>query len=178
MNPDRIKQSLEKMTAYFEANPQRAIAADKPATATIESGLRVKALGPKGESMITDMPPGIGGDNTAPTPGWFLRAALANCDATMIALRAAQLGMELTTLEVTVVSDSDSRGLISDESNIPAGPLGFQVTVRIDAKGAATGELQDLVRWAENHSPVGDALRRAVPVTVTVTVMTGEPAAS
>jgi uncharacterized OsmC-like protein len=61
------------------------------ATATTESGLRVKAIEPKGESLVTNMPVGIGGGNTAPTPGWYLGAALANCDATMIALRASQI---------------------------------------------------------------------------------------
>jgi hypothetical protein len=42
------------------------------ATATTESGLRVKAIEPKGESLVTNMPVGIGGGNTAPTPGWYL----------------------------------------------------------------------------------------------------------
>ena len=61
------------------------------ATATTESGPRVKAIEPKGESLVTNMPVGIGGVDTAPTPCWSLRAALANCDATMIALRASQI---------------------------------------------------------------------------------------
>lgn len=168
MDADRIRHALATLKAYYVENPQRAAAPDKTATATIESGLRVKAVGPKGESLVTDMPPGIGGDNSAPTPGWYLRAALANCDATMIALRAAELGVQLDALEVTVGSNSDSRGLISDGTDIPAGPLSFHIDIRIAAAGVAAEELREIVRWAEAHSPVGDALRRSVAVTATV----------
>ena len=168
MDADRIKQSVQALQDFFAADPQRAVSADKSATATIESGLRARAIGPKGECLVTDMPAGIGGENTAPTPGWYLRAALANCDATMIALRAAQLGIALTKLEVTVDSDSDNRGLISEGTEIPPGPLGFHITVRIAADGVSAEALRDLVRWAESHSPVGDALRRSVGVTAQV----------
>ena len=168
MDADRIRKSLTTLKAYYAENPQRAVAPDKTATATIESGLRVTAVGPKGESLTTDMPAGIGGENSAPSPGWYLRAALANCDATMIALRAAELGIKLGALEVTVGSDSDSRGLISDGTDIPVGPLRFHINIRIAAEGVADEELREIVRWAESHSPVGDALRRSVAVTATV----------
>ena len=168
MDADRIRQSLTTLRAYYAENPKSAVAPDKTATATIESGLRVRAVGLKGESLITDMPAGIGGDNSAPTPGWYLRAALANCDATMIALRAAELGIKLGALEVTVGSDSDSRGLIADGTDSPVGPLRFHINIRIAAEGVADEELREIVRWAESHSPVGDALRRSVAMTATV----------
>lgn len=164
MNSSHIRQSTAQLWQHFEAHPQDALSRDKPAVATLESGLRCKAVGPKGETLVTDMPVPIGGGASAPTPGWYLRAALANCDATMIALRAAQLGVELSTLEVTVSSESDSRGLLGDAEGAPAGPLSVQVGVRIAADGVPEQTLRDIVRWAEAHSPLGDALRRAVPV--------------
>jgi len=109
------------------------------------------------------MPTAIGGGESAPSPGWLSRAALANCDATVIAMRAAQLGVTLTTLEVTVDSESDDRGLLGMDDSIPAGPLSVRVRVRIGADGVAPERLREIVEWAEAHSPVGDALRRAVP---------------
>lgn len=84
---------METLASHFAAHPQDAASHDKPAIATLESGWRCNAAGPKGELLVTDMPKAIGGDGTAPTPGWFLRAALANCDATVIAMRAAQLNV-------------------------------------------------------------------------------------
>jgi uncharacterized OsmC-like protein len=106
-----IQKSVKGVIQYYTEKPDKAISEDKPATARVEEGLRCRATGTDGAELVSDMPKGIGGAATAPTPGWLLRAALANCDATMIALRAAELGLTLTTLEVTVSSTSDDRGL-------------------------------------------------------------------
>lgn len=170
MSIEQIRESLDQVARHFIDHPEDAVSQDKPAVAILESGLRCRATGPHGASLVTDMPPAIGGTAAAPTPGWFLRAALANCDATVIAMRAAQLGIVLTQLEVTVGSESDNRGLLGVGDAAPAGPLGVHVAVRIAAEGASEQQLRDIVRWAEQHSPVNDALRRAVPVTMDVSV--------
>lgn len=170
MSAAHIRQSMEQLAKHFADHPQDALTQDKPAVASIESGLRCKALGPKGESLVTDMPAPIGGGGSAPTPGWYLRAALANCDATMIAMRAAQLGITLSQLEVTVGSRSDNRGLLGAAEGVAAGPLDVQLSVRIAAPGVPAQTLHDLVHWAEAHSPVGDALRRALSVKADIQV--------
>lgn len=72
--------------------------------AVIEEGLRTRAAGPDGQTRFCDIPTALGGGVSAPSPGWTMRAALANCEAVMIALRAAQLGVALSTLEVRVGS--------------------------------------------------------------------------
>lgn len=173
MSIEQIRESLDQVARHFIDHPEDAVSQDKPAVAILESGLRCRATGPNGATLVTDMPPAIGGTATAPTPGWFLRAALANCDATVIAMRAAQLGIVLTQLEVTVGSESDNRGLLGVGDAAPAGPLGVHVAVRIAAEGASEQQLRDIVRWAEQHSPVNDAVRRAVPVTMDVSVTPG-----
>lgn len=170
MSIEQIKESLGRVTKHFAEHPQDALAQDRPAIAVLESGLRCRADGPNGASLITDMPAGIGGTASAPSPGWFLRAALANCDATVIALRAAQLGISLSRLEVTVGSESDNRGLLGLAESVPPGPLSVRVSVRIAAEAASAQQLHELVQWAEKHSPVSDAVRRAVPLTTEVTV--------
>ena len=55
---------------------------------------------------------GVGGGGPAPSPGWLLRAANASCIATLIAMRAAELGARLDGLEVVVDSESDDAGLL------------------------------------------------------------------
>lgn len=164
MNAPQIRQSVEQLAAHFAAHPESALSQDKPAVATVLDGLRCQALGPKGETLITDMPLPIGGSNSAPTPGWYLRAALANCDATMIALRAAQLGISLSALEVTVSSRSDNRGLLGmvEADDVPAGPLELRLSVRLTADGVPAQTLREIVEWAQTHSPVGDALRQGL----------------
>lgn len=159
----RIQQSMEGVARYFTEHPDQAVSTDKAATATLEQGLRCQAVGPHGAVLASDMPKGIGGDGSAPTPGWYLRAALATCDATVIAMRAAQLGVVLSTLEVTVDSVSDDRGILGLGDGIPPGPQNMRIRVRIAADGESPEALRRIVEWAESHSPVGDAVRRAIP---------------
>jgi len=166
----QIQQSIAGVTKFFSENPQRGRTTDKAAVATVQEGLRCKAEGPNGAALISDMPKGIGGGGTAPTPGWFLRAALANCDATVIAMRAAQLGVVLTKLEVIVDSVSDDRGMLGLGEGIPPGPQSVRIRVVIAADGAAPEQLRQIVEWAESHSPVGDAVRRAIPSSVDIEV--------
>ena len=159
----QIQQAMEGVARFFTAHPEKALSTDKAAVATIEHALCCKAEGLDGAVLVTDMPKGIGGGGTAPTPGWFLRAALATCDATVIAMRAAQLGIVLSKLEVTVDSVSDDRGILGLGDGIPAGPQSMRIHVLIAADGVDPELLHRIVEWAESHSPVGDAVRRAVP---------------
>jgi uncharacterized OsmC-like protein len=170
MSIEHISRSLGQVAKYFAEHPQDALSQDRPAVAVLESGLRCRADGPNGATLVSDMPVPIGGTASAPSPGWLLRAALANCDATVIAMRAAQLGIVLSDLEVTVGSESDDRGLLGVTESVPPGPLRMRVSVRIAAEGASTQQLRELVQWAEKHSPVSDAVRRAVPVTTEIII--------
>ncbi len=117
------------------------------------------------------MPKAMGGSESAPTPGWLMRAALAACDATMISIRAARQGIRLTGLEVTVDSESDSRGLLGMDDSIAAGPQQVRMHVRISAPEASPERLQEIVDWAQRHSPVGNALERAVASTTTIEIV-------
>ena len=163
-----IGDAMRGVRQYYAENPAKAVAADAAAVAVVEDGLRCRATGPNGATLVSDMPAGIGGGASAPTPGWLMRAALANCDATVIALRAAELGIALRTLEVTVESVSDNRGLVGSDVAVDAGPQRVSVRVRLAADGVSPDRLREVVRWAEEHSPVGDAIRRAIPVEMQV----------
>ncbi len=86
-------------------------------------------------------------------------------------MRAAQVGVTLTFLEVTVDSESDDRGLLGMDDAIPAGPLNMRTRVRIEADGVKSERLQEIVAWAEAHSPVGDVVRRTVSSSTEVTIL-------
>jgi len=165
---DHIRDSLQRVIEHYIQNPDKALSQDKEAVAVIEDGLRVRATGPDGQSLVCDMPKGLGGGATAPSPGWMMRAALANCEAIMIALRAAQLGIRLDTLEVRVDSVSDDRGMLGMDDSRPAGPLNVKVSIRIGAAGVSEEKLRGIIEWAEDHSPVGEPLNRVIPVEYTV----------
>lgn len=137
----------------------------------MEDGLRCRATGPNGQTIVTDMPEAVGGGGSAPSPGWLWGAALATCDATPIALRAAELGVALDTLEVGVESTYDDRGLFGTDEAIQAGPLSVRTKVTIGAAGVAADELRAIVDFAVVHSPVGDGCRRATATTVDVVIV-------
>jgi uncharacterized OsmC-like protein len=160
-----IGEAIERVRGFLSEHPDKAHSVDIPTTARIDSGLRVSVEGPDGRSATTDMPTAVGGGGTAGSPGWLMRAAHAACDATVIAMCAAEEGIELNQLEVTVDSDSDDRGLLGLDG-APAGPLVTRVRITISAAAVDPERLRALVDRAELRSPVGQALRTAGPVEV------------
>jgi uncharacterized OsmC-like protein len=164
-----IRESISNVRSALAAKTDAGPAPDRPATAVMEDGLRCRAGGGDGWAVITDMPTPVGGEGTAPTPGWLIRAALASCAATTIAMRAAELEIALTRLEVTAESETDMRGLLGVGNRVDPGPVCARLRVELAADGVDEQRLEELVRWADSHSPVGDCLRRAVPVELVIT---------
>jgi len=162
-----IAEAVARAGDYLGEHPDEARYRDSAARAQLTAGLVVDVTGPTGESLRTDMPTGIGGTATAPSPGWYLRAAAASCVASLVAIRAAATGVELRSVEVEVDSESDDRGILGLDPAIPAGALSGCVVITIDADvDRATAEA--LARWAVDHCPVTESLSRAVPLEVEV----------
>jgi uncharacterized OsmC-like protein len=168
MGAAEIRDAIEGARAYLTEHPEAARSTDSAATATVVEGLVVRTTSADGKVLTTDMVPSVGGTATAPSPGWLLRAAEASCVATLIAMRAAMLGIDLETLEVTVDSESDDRGLLGIDDGVPAGPLSGRVSVRLVAEGVDAAILGDVARWGVKHCPVCDAVERAVPMSLEV----------
>jgi uncharacterized OsmC-like protein len=166
MGAEEIRAALGGAVSYLTEHPDEARYTDSAAVAVIEDGLRVRVTGPDGAMAVTDMPKSVGGGATAPSAGWLLRAAEAACVATLLAMRAAQLAIALDSVEVTVDSESDDRGILGIDPSVPVGPLSGTIAVRVDAPGVEAAEVERLVNWAVDHCPVVDAVRRAVPVMV------------
>lgn len=168
MAAEAIRTAIRAATEHLSRHPEDARSTDSAATATVVDGLVVKVSGPDGATLTTDMVPSVGGTAIAPSPGWLLRAAEASCVATLIAMRAAMLGITLDALEVTVDSESDDRGLLGIDDEVPAGPLRGRVAVHLAADGVDAATLDEMARWGIKHCPVCDALERAVPITAEV----------
>jgi uncharacterized OsmC-like protein len=165
---DAIHTALEGASAYLAAHPDEARYTDSIATGRVVDGLRVRVEGPAGEVLETDMPGAVGGAGSAPSPGWFLRASVAACVASLATMRAAQLGLSGFACEVEVDSESDDRGILGLDASVPGGPLSMRIGLRMAADGAGLEALEELAVWAVEHCPVSDAVRRAIPVHVEV----------
>ena len=170
MGANEIKGAIEAASGYLREHPEEARNTDSAASAVLVDGLVVRVTGANGASLTTDMVPSVGGTATAPSPGWLLRAAEASCVATLIAMRAAMLDVTLDTLEVSVDSVSDDRGLLGLGEGIPAGPLSSRVSVRLHAPGVDAQALEAIARWGVAHCPVCDALERPIQVTTEISV--------
>jgi uncharacterized OsmC-like protein len=166
-----IAAAIGGARAYLTANPAEARYRDSPAVASLEAGLGTRVEGADGAPIVTDMVTGIGGGGTAPGPGWMFRAAHASCVATLIAMRAAEEGVVLDQLRVTVDSESDDRGILGIDPEVPAGPLSIRVVVAITAAADADGDtVRRVVDYGVAHCPVHDLAVRAVPVEVIVEI--------
>jgi uncharacterized OsmC-like protein len=167
-----IRQAIENLSAAIATDPTKAQAKRLPATARLVEGLRCEITSAHAEKVTTDMPPAIGGAGSAPSPGWLFRGALASCAATVIAMRAAKLGIALKVLEVTVDTDSDHRGMLGLDENISAGMRNLRMKVRI-AGDAGPQALRELAQWADAHSPVGCTVRNAPAASLEVELIEG-----
>ena len=85
-------------------------------------------------------------------------------------MRAAMEGVALAGIEVTVDSESDDRGILGMNEEVPAGPLSSRVRVRLSATAPQADQLRAIAEWAVAHCPVADAVQRAVPVSTEVEI--------
>jgi uncharacterized OsmC-like protein len=165
---ESIRTAIEKTSDYLREHPDEGKGTDAAATAVHEEGLRFRVDGPKG-AVTCDMAESVGGGATAPSPGWLLRAALAACDATAVAMEAARNDIELSDLTVSVESESDFRGVLGIDDSDP-GPRVVRVRIEVAAPNATEDQLREIVRRAESRSPVSDAVAREVSMTTEILV--------
>jgi uncharacterized OsmC-like protein len=110
-------------------------------------------------------PPVLLGDNEGANPVEFLLHALAGCVTTTAVLHASARGIELESLSTRLVGDIDLQGLLA-LGDVPAGYQGIRIEMDIKAKNASDEELDDLMQFAQAHSPVCNTVCRPVPVVV------------
>lgn len=174
MTGETIAKAVQRVRNVLSRHPEAGIHADEPAIARWEQGLRVVCTHANGTRIATDLPAEIGGSGNQLTPGWLMRAGLASCVATRIAMEAATRGIALTRLEVSATSTSDARGLFGITTDagepIPAGPRELRLAVRIGASGIPPERLQAIVDESHHCSPVSAALVSAVRVALSLEI--------
>jgi organic hydroperoxide reductase OsmC/OhrA len=164
-----IAAAWRRVERALRRRPKTGLHADAPAKAHWTGGTKVVSTHANGVEFLTDMPAELGGDGAGTTPGWLLRAGLASCAATTIAMMAAVEGIELEILEVIASSRSDTRGLLgmtdADDKLITAGPRDVQLHVRISAAdGTSAQRLRALVQKSNACSPVSCAMQDRIQI--------------
>jgi uncharacterized OsmC-like protein len=170
-----VAAAIHRAQSVFGRRPHAGLHEDPPALAQWSGDTRVVTRHANGAQFQTDMPTELGGTGDLITPGWLMRAGLASCTATSIAMAAATERIELSRLEVLAASRSDARGVLgmseSDGTRVRAGPRRIQLTVRICAAGVSADRLRTLIEESDRRSPVACALRDALPIDLCIEVV-------
>jgi uncharacterized OsmC-like protein len=168
MSAQYVADAMQRVEVVLRRRPDMGIHEDSPAVATWRGSTRIVTRHANGIEIPTDMPGELGGTGDQVTPGWLMRASLAACTATRIAMGAAAAGIELTTLELRATSRSDTRGLFgmpeTDGTPIDAGPQDVQLHVTIGARSVSAEKLRALVEESHRCSPVPCAMEKPTPV--------------
>ena len=110
-------------------------------------------------------PPVLLGANEGANPVEFLLHALAGCVTTTTVLHAAARGIQIERLSTELVGTIDVQGLLALDDTVPVGYEQIQIKMDIKAD-CSDDELDALLAFAKNHSPVCNTICRPVPVTV------------
>ena len=166
MWPSIISKAMARVRAVLARRPGAGIHADETANAL--AGMRARgsilAMRTARRSRLICPSNSVAAGNQV-SPGWLLRAGLASCLATRIAMEAAATGISLTRLEVLANSTSDARGLLGMTSDggeqITPAPCEVQLEVRMGAPNVARERLQAMVEVSFRCSPVSAAARES-----------------
>ena len=115
-----------------------------------------------------DEPDVLLGKDSGPNAVELVLAALGFCYAVGFAYNAAALGYELEELSYDVEGDLDLRNFVGIEEGPRAGFTAIRVNARAKAGNATPEQLEELCRYVQKTSPVGDIISNPVPIRVSL----------
>ena len=166
---EKIRKALDRCKKAFILKP--SIAQDTAVSKVrIKNGLTCE-ISEGNWSLVADMPEGIGGNHTAPTPGVYGRAALGSCLAMGYMMRAALLNLSIKNLEVEVQADFDDGALLGTaDKSIPPGYLEVRYTVTVESDEPEE-KIMEMLNEGDVHSPYLDVFARAQKCIRTINIV-------
>ena len=110
-------------------------------------------------------PPVLLGNNEGGNPVEYLLHALAGCVTTTTVLHATARGITIHKLSTVLVGDIDLQGFLALDDEAPVGYKSIRIEMDIEAD-ASDEEIEKLISFAEDHSPVCNTVCRPIPVTL------------
>jgi uncharacterized OsmC-like protein len=156
------------LKSLFEDN-RSAMAAD-PAKAAAEFAVTGKLVGQtevavraRGHELTVDEPPVLAGTDLGANPVEHALIALASCQAITYRFWAAQLGIELESVDVVAEGDLDLRGFFGVDDAVRPGFSA--VRLKVTPAGPESAErYQQLADAVDAHCPVHDLFSHATPI--------------
>jgi uncharacterized OsmC-like protein len=141
---DAIRSAQERALSIFERKPSAALSFAK-ASGHLDEGLHC-TVSSRELDVRMDMPKELGGDGSAPTPGFFIRAGLIGCVAIGIKMTAAREAIPLESVNVDVEMDFDDRATFGLGENTAA-PLETRLTITLKSP-APWAAVEEMARRA------------------------------
>ena len=172
MSQPALQSALQRAEHVFTKRPEAA-QMHKVSTATVRAGTRCEFAEDEWR-YISDMPEGLGGTATGPTPGTLIRAGLVTCLAIGYSVRAAYLGIPVRHIAVELHTEADLRGLFCGQAEVPVySSIRYTVTIDSDASDA---DIERLINEGDARSPYLNLFRTAQTVQREVTLRRTAPA--
>jgi uncharacterized OsmC-like protein len=113
-------------------------------------------------------PPVLLGSNEGANPVEFLLHALAGCVTTTLVLHAAARGIRIESISTEMEGEIDLQGLLGLDDSVSPGYE--QIRMKLDVKAdCSDADLDALMRYVREHSPVCQTVCRPVPLVVELT---------
>ena len=158
----QAREGQNRAIAVFEKRPNQAQVVNT-GIATVKDGL-VCAFSDGTHAIDIDMPEAIGGTGTAPTPGYFGRAAICSCIAIGIKMTATREGLTLDSISVSIEQDFDNRGVLGIPGT-SAVPSDTRIAIAISSPAPAQ-QIEDLVEHALQIDPWYLSFQNAQPARI------------
>jgi putative redox protein len=156
-----LKTLIEDSRSAIDADPASAAAAFK-ATGQLVGTTEVTVRA-GGRTLTVDEPPALGGTDLGANPVEHALIALASCQAITYRFWAAQLGIELESLEVVAEGDLDLRGFFGVDDAVRPGFSA--VRLKVTPAGPEPAErYRQLADAVDAHCPVHDLFSNATPI--------------
>ncbi|MHC4924093.1 MAG: OsmC family protein [Planctomycetota bacterium] len=118
-------------------------------------------------TMDHSEPPVVLGKDEGPNPVEYVLTALSGCLTTVLVYYAAALGIELKSVRSELEGDLDARGFLDLTKEVRNGYSAVRVKYHIESD-APRESIEELLRLAQQFSPVFDIVSNPVPVSVTL----------
>ncbi len=105
----------------------------------------------------------IGGDEEL-NPMQNVLASFAACDVDLVAMHAAMIGLEITSLSVEASGHFNVQSFMGLDGRPGPGYDQISYRVRLEAPDATPEQVAYLRERCERSSPVGDSLSRSIPM--------------
>jgi uncharacterized OsmC-like protein len=155
--------AVGELVSAIQQEPTNASTVWK-STVDWKGGFRSEARSRDFDPILSDEPPALGGDDTAPNPVEQLLGALGNCLVVGYAANATASGIELKALQIELEGDLDLHTFLG----LADGHAGFETikaNVSIDSD-ATDAQIEELHAKVVSTSPVGHTLQASIPVSV------------